>query len=120
MKTLLLWIFLSAGAVAQTLVGWNNLGMHCMDDDYSVFSILPPYNTVNCQLIEVHGRLVTDPTGIIVTYQAAGSGQLDQHHPHRQDQFLGLLAAALRRGPGAGPRADVSRQQSRQENARRV
>jgi hypothetical protein len=70
MKTLLLLIFLSAGAVAQTLVGWNNLGMHCMDDDYSVFSILPPYNTVNCQLIDVQGRLVTDPTGIIVTYQA--------------------------------------------------
>ena len=25
-----------------SLVGWNNLGMHCMDSDYSVFSILPP------------------------------------------------------------------------------
>ena len=24
------------------LVGWNNLGMHCMDRDFSVFSILPP------------------------------------------------------------------------------
>ena len=29
-----------------TLVGWNNLGMHCMDSDYSVFSILPPFNTI--------------------------------------------------------------------------
>ena len=31
-------------AAGWTLVGWNDLGMHCMDDDYSVFSILPPYN----------------------------------------------------------------------------
>jgi len=32
-------------AATQTLVGWNDLGMHCMDADYSVFSILPPFNT---------------------------------------------------------------------------
>jgi hypothetical protein len=70
MKPLFLLLCLTASAAAQTLVGWNNLGMHCMDDDYSVFSILPPYNTVNCQLMDVQGRLVTDPTGIIVTYQA--------------------------------------------------
>jgi hypothetical protein len=70
MKKLVLLLCLTASAAAQTLVGWNNLGMHCMDDDYSVFSILPPYNTVNCQLMDVQGRLVTDPTGIIVTYQA--------------------------------------------------
>jgi hypothetical protein len=24
-----------------TVTGWNNLGMHCMDSDYSVMSILP-------------------------------------------------------------------------------
>ena len=35
-----------------TLIGWNNLGMHCMDDDYAIFSILPPYNTVDAQLID--------------------------------------------------------------------
>ena len=35
------------GAVTTnwTVVSWNNLGMHCMDSDYSVFSILPPYST---------------------------------------------------------------------------
>ena len=43
---------LQVGAATNwVLVGWNNLGMHCMDSDYSVFSILPPYNTVNAQLI---------------------------------------------------------------------
>lgn len=39
MKTLVIFLALVATASAQKLVGWNNLGMHCMDDDYSVFSI---------------------------------------------------------------------------------
>ena len=53
-----------------TLVGWNNLGMHCMDADYSVFSLLPPYNTIHAQLIDPQGHLVHDPVGITVTYEA--------------------------------------------------
>jgi hypothetical protein len=59
-----------AAAGTWTLVGWNNLGMHCMDGDYSVFSLLPPYNTINAQLIDPNGNLVTNPAGITVTYQA--------------------------------------------------
>lgn len=53
-----------------TLTGANNLGMHCMDDDYSVFAILPPFNTINAQLIDPQGHLVKDPTGIFLTYEA--------------------------------------------------
>ena len=41
------------------LIGWNNLGMHCMDADYSVFSILPPYNTIHAQLVDTRTGLVT-------------------------------------------------------------
>jgi hypothetical protein len=40
-----------------------------MDSDYSVFSILPPYNTIEAQLI-VNGTLVTNGAGYSVTYQA--------------------------------------------------
>jgi PKD repeat protein len=40
-----------------------------MDSDYSVFSILPPYNTIEAQLI-VNGRLVRDGGSYSVTYQA--------------------------------------------------
>ena len=36
----------SARAASTQILGWNNLGMHCMDSDYSVFSVLPPYNTI--------------------------------------------------------------------------
>jgi hypothetical protein len=59
-----------AGNGQWTVIGWNNLGMHCMDDDYSVFTILPPYNTVNSQLINAQGRLVIAPTGLTLTYEA--------------------------------------------------
>lgn len=61
-----------AVAATWTLVGWNNLGMHCMDADYELFSLLPPYNTIHAQLTDPQGKLVTDPTsaGITVTYEA--------------------------------------------------
>ena len=42
-----------SGQVARTgwtVVAWNNLGMHCMDADFDVFSILPPYNTIQAQV----------------------------------------------------------------------
>ena len=53
-----------------TILAWNNLGMHCMDSDYSVFSILPPYNIINAQVIDPAGNLVKSPAGITVTYEA--------------------------------------------------
>jgi hypothetical protein len=61
-----------AMAANWTLVGWNNLGMHCMDADFSLFSLLPPYNTIHAQLTDPQGTLVTDPAGagITLTYEA--------------------------------------------------
>src|SRR5664280_2462495 len=56
-------------AATSTILGWNNLGMHCMDSDYSVFTVLPPYNTIEGQLI-VNGQLVTNGAGYTVNYQA--------------------------------------------------
>ncbi len=66
-------IFIGHPAVAAssyTLIGWNDLGMHCMDADYSVFSILPPYNTIHAQLIDSTGKLVKSGAGIKITYEA--------------------------------------------------
>ena len=42
---------------AYKILATNDLGMHCVDADFSVFSILPPYNVVNAQVIR------TDSTG---------------------------------------------------------
>jgi len=81
-RPLRLALFISAAALplafalapraadSWTLVGWNNLGMHCMDSDYSVFSILPPFNVVNAHLIDANGRLVTDASQVKITYEA--------------------------------------------------
>ena len=49
--TMNLYISSVTAATNWTVIGWNNLGMHCMDSEYSVFSILPPYNTINAQVI---------------------------------------------------------------------
>jgi hypothetical protein len=62
-------LVIPCGAANNAILGWNNLGMHCMDSDYSVFSVLPPYNTIESQLI-VGGLLVTNGSGYTVTYQA--------------------------------------------------
>lgn len=53
------------------VLGWNNLGMHCLDADFSVFSTLPPYNTIHAQIIDGRGLLVTLPGSIRVTYAGA-------------------------------------------------
>ena len=58
-------------AAHWTLVGWNDLGMHCMDRSYDLFSILPPYNVIHAQLLHPDGSPVIDPAGegIAVTYE---------------------------------------------------
>ncbi|MCK9294713.1 MAG: hypothetical protein M0P70_06475 [Desulfobulbaceae bacterium] len=52
-----------------SLIAWNDLGMHCIDHDYSVFAILPPYNNLHAQLINRRtGKLVS--AGVTITYEA--------------------------------------------------
>jgi len=49
----------------------NDLGMHCMDEEYSVFSILPPFNTLHAQVIKT-GREpeLLGPDRVEVRYSA--------------------------------------------------
>ncbi len=65
------------GGTGYTIVGWNDLGMHCIDNDFSVMSILPPYNDIHAQVMDANGNLVT--SGITVTYQgvADASGSIN-------------------------------------------
>ncbi len=51
-----------------TVIAWNDLGMHCMDSDYTVFSILPPFNVIHAQLIDNTGKLVTGVASYRCTY----------------------------------------------------
>ncbi len=52
------------------VLAWNDLGMHCMDSDYSVFSILPPFNTVRAQVVDPNGKLLKSPGSLRLTYEA--------------------------------------------------
>jgi hypothetical protein len=53
------------------VVVWSELGMHCIDGkDYSVFSVLPPYNTVRAQLVKVGEPPQIMTTGVALTYVA--------------------------------------------------
>jgi hypothetical protein len=56
-RSTLLFIILSALPVDSfsqeyVLIGWNDLGMHCSNQNFSKVVVLPPYNNVSAQLIE--------------------------------------------------------------------
>lgn len=95
------------------IIAWNDLGMHCIDPDFSLFSILPPFNSINSHVI-LNGRLhtggnltvtyegIADPTGSINTTSIGKTNFWD----HEDDLFgvdlpldVGLTGSAM---PGAG------------------
>lgn len=49
----------------------NDLGMHCVDKDFSVFSILPPFNVVNAQVVgqDANGKpKLLDGSSVVLRY----------------------------------------------------
>jgi hypothetical protein len=57
-----------------TVLGYNELGMHCMNQDFSEMCILPPFNTLRAQVIDRSGddpRIVT--SGVSVTFSIPGN-----------------------------------------------
>lgn len=89
---------------SYTLVAWNDLGMHCMDGrDYSVFSILPPYNTLHAQLIDTANNKVVNQ-GVTLTYQAMAdpSGSINTISSTKTN-FWSYVQALF----GASPAPDV-------------
>jgi hypothetical protein len=60
----------SSSTASYALTAWNDLGMHCVDgNDYSVMSILPPYNNLHAQLVNKStNKQVT--SGVTITYEA--------------------------------------------------
>ncbi len=59
-----------AASGTYVVTAWSELGMHCIDGkDYSVFSVLPPYNTLHAQVIK-RGDPPSLASGVTVTYEA--------------------------------------------------
>src|SRR5262249_2017810 len=60
-----------AASTSYTLIAWSELGMHCIDGkDYSIFSVLPPYNVIHAQLLKKGEPPVPVTSGVTITYQA--------------------------------------------------
>jgi hypothetical protein len=58
-----------ASNMSYVILAWNDLGMHCDQNDYSYFGILPPFNTLHVQVFRRGGegaQLVR--SGITVSY----------------------------------------------------
>ncbi len=55
--------------MSYVIFAWNDLGMHCDQDDYSYFMVLPPYNTLHAQIFR-RGSDGADiiTSGITVSY----------------------------------------------------
>ncbi len=63
-------------AADYVVIGWNDLGMHCSNLDFSTFVVLPPYNNVRAQVIQVGDSThlpVILTTGVHVTYEIPGN-----------------------------------------------
>jgi hypothetical protein len=67
------------------VIGWNNLGMHCYNPDFSNLAILPPYNTLMAQVIKIGDPPQVITSGVTVeysfpenTYSAGMLGQPDK------------------------------------------
>jgi hypothetical protein len=66
------------------ILATNDLGMHCVDADFSVFSILPPYNVVNAQVVRRTSTgkpVVMNDSAVSLRYEAVrdngGSGSMN-------------------------------------------
>lgn len=58
----------------HTLLVANDLGMHCADLDYEIFSILPPFSVLHAQVIRRDGEpVLLDDGSIEVVYSAVAS-----------------------------------------------
>jgi len=93
---------------AATVLAANDLGMHCMDKEFSVFSILPPFNVVNCQVVkrDIAGRpYLADDAEAEVFYDAIDdtSGSTNSYSTGKTAfwQYANdLFGAALQNGEG--------------------
>ena len=73
----------------------NDLGMHCVDSSFAVFSILPPYNVVDAQVVMLQSTgkpVVLDATQVDVRF----TGASDANGSINQTSFLASSAIHMK------------------------
>ena len=86
-------------ADSMVVLGYNDLGMHCMNQDFSEIMILPPFNNLHAQVIDRSGeepRIVT--SGVTVTY-----AMMSNTHSADKTNFWTYVSALL----GVNPAPNV-------------
>ncbi len=87
---------------------FNDIGMHCMDPDYSILSILPPYNIINAQIVQLKDDEpeLLDASKVEVRYSAVAdrSGSINSTSLNDKTNFWQnaekLFGTALQPGEG--------------------
>ena len=59
---------LGADSDQYVVLAWNDLGMHCYNRDFQDLAVLPPYNTLWAQVIQVGDPPTIVTSGITVSY----------------------------------------------------
>ncbi len=60
---------------SYVVLGYNDLGMHCMNQDFSQLCILPPFNTLRAQVIKRGKEPSIVTRGVVVQYRVPGNTQ---------------------------------------------
>jgi hypothetical protein len=62
-------------AQSYVLIGWNDLGMHCANKDFSKIAVLPPFNNIYAQLIKKTPGQIPEiiTSGVIIEYNIPGN-----------------------------------------------
>ncbi len=71
-------LLIASSPIAQNhiVIGWNDLGMHCSNKDFSSFVVLPPFNNIHAQVVQV-GDAINPPvvvtSNLRVSYEIPGN-----------------------------------------------
>lgn len=58
---------------SYVVLGYNDLGMHCMNQDFSQLCILPPFNNLHAQIIQRGSEPKIVTSGVDVQYRVPGN-----------------------------------------------
>jgi len=63
----------NTGSSKYVVFAWNDLGMHCLNPTYDQAVVLPPYNTVQAQVVQRGNPPVIVTSGLTVGYSILGN-----------------------------------------------
>lgn len=104
---------------SHVVVATNDLGMHCMQSDFSEMMILPPFNTLRAQVIRRGGSPELVTSGITVSYELptnTSSSSKTNFWEHEQD-LLGVSLPADVGVAGFGMTGTMARFSTRRDFA---